>query len=192
MSQLDTSLHEEKGWGALDALPGNPLIWVLIISELLVFGAFFLGYIVARALDPQMFNDSQLQLDRLLGGLNTMVLITSGYLAAQAVRLRAEDKIGASRRWLAGAMGVGSVFLIIKAIEYGDKIEQGIGLETNTFFTLFFLMTGFHMLHVVLGLIILAIVGVHNSLENMETGTAFWHMVDLIWIILYPLVYLIR
>ncbi len=192
MSQLDVTPHEEKGWGALDALPGNPLIWVLIISELLVFGAFFLGYIVARALDPQMFNDSQLQLDRLLGGLNTMVLVTSGYLAAQAVRLRAEDKIGASRRWLAGAMGIGSVFLIIKAIEYGDKIEQGIGLETNTFFTLFFLMTGFHMLHVVLGLIILAIVGVHNSLENMETGTAFWHMVDLIWIILYPLVYLIR
>ncbi|CAA6604794.1 Heme/copper-type cytochrome/quinol oxidase, subunit 3 [Rhodospirillaceae bacterium LM-1] len=192
MSQLDANSHEEKGWGALDSLPGNPLIWVLIISELLVFGAFFLGYIVARALDPQMFNDSQLQLDRLLGGLNTMVLITSGYLAAQAVRLRAENKIGASRRWLAGAMGVGSVFLVIKAIEYGDKIEQGIGLETNTFFTLFFLMTGFHMLHVVLGLIILAIVGIHNSLENLETGTAFWHMVDLIWIILYPLVYLIR
>ena len=71
------------------------------------------------------------------------------------------------------------------------KAQAGIGLETDTFFTLYFLLTGFHLLHVLLGIVILAAVALSDSVENLKTGTAFWHMVDLVWVVMYPLVYLI-
>ena len=180
------------GWGALDRLPGNPMMWILILSELLVFGAFFIAFSGARVAQPALFDASQARLDRLMGGINTMVLISSGYLAALAVQSRAEERTGRSRLLLGGAMAGGGLFLAVKLIEYGDKAAHGIGIDSNTFFTLFYLMTGFHSLHVVLGMVILGVVAWKNSLENLETGVAFWHMVDLVWIILYPLVYLIR
>ena len=188
----DHDQEQGAGWGALDALPGNPMMWILILSELMVFGAFFLGFSAARVMDTALFDASQARLDRFLGGLNTMVLITSGYLVALAVRARAEDRIGRSRALTVGSMALGAVFLAVKLVEYADKARQGIDIDTNTFFTLFYLMTGFHMLHVVLGLIILALVLKWNSPANLETAAAFWHMVDLIWIVIYPLVYLIR
>jgi len=182
----------EGEWGALSALPGNALMWVLIISELLVFGAFFLGFGVARMLQPETFRAGQALLDIRLGGLNTLILVTSGWFAARAVRARIEEGVRRSRRWLAGAMVLGFAFLVVKAVEYADKAAHGIGIETDTFFTLFYLLTGFHALHVVMGLVLLAIVGWRNTPENLETGTAFWHMVDLIWLILFPIVYLVR
>lgn len=179
-------------WGALSALPGNPLMWILILSELAVFGAFLAGFAGARLMQPELFAEAQAHLSRLYGGLNTLVLVTSGWFAALAVRNRAEDRIGRARLWLAAAGLLGVVFLGVKAIEYAAKIEAGIGLETDTFWTLYFLMTGFHALHVVMGLGILAIVAWKASLENLETGAAFWHMVDLIWVLIYPVIYLIR
>lgn len=182
----------EGGWGALSELPGNPIMWVLIISELLVFGAFFLGFGVARLLQPELFRAGQAMLDVRLGGLNTLILVTSGWLAAKAVQARCAGQVGLSRRWLAGAMALGCGFLVVKGIEYADKAAHGIGIETDTFFTLFYLMTGFHAMHVVMGLVVLTIVGWKNTVENLETGAAFWHMVDLIWLILFPIVYLVR
>jgi len=87
---------------------------------------------------------------------------------------------------------LGCMFLWVKYLEYAEKYAQGIGLETNTFYTLYFLLTGFHAFHVVFGIIILIIVGWKNNNENLEIGATFWHMVDLIWIILFPLIYLLR
>lgn len=186
----DAVLEDDADWGALSSLPGNPMMWILILGELAVFGAFFIGFAVARALDPETFATSQAHLDRLLGGVNTMVLITSGWLVAVAVHRRARNQ--GHRAFMLAAMAVGLVFLGIKAVEYADKAAQGLGPETDMFFQLYYLMTGFHALHVVLGLIILGIVTWRNSLDNMETGAAFWHMVDLIWVLLYPLIYLLR
>ncbi|MGE5478102.1 MAG: cytochrome c oxidase subunit 3 family protein [Bacteroidales bacterium] len=193
MSESTTSeLQAEGGWGALSSLPGNPIMWVLIISELLVFGAFFLGFGVARMLHPDLFRAGQAMLDIRLGGLNTLILVTSGWMAAKAVQARIEQEVAASRRWLAGAGALGVAFLVVKSVEYADKAAHGIGIETDTFFTLFYLMTGFHALHVIMGLVVLAIVGWKNTVDNLETGAAFWHMVDLIWLILFPIVYLVR
>lgn len=181
---------EAADWGPLSSLPGNPMMWILILGELAAFGAMFIGFAVTRALDTATFDASQAQLDRLLGGVNTMVLVTSGWLVAVAVRRRA---LGLSHRaTMLGAMALGGVFLAIKAVEYGDKIGRGLTLESNSFFQLYYLMTGFHAMHVAAGLVILGIVTWWDSLENLETGAAFWHMVDLIWVLLYPIVYLLR
>jgi nitric oxide reductase NorE protein len=182
----------QADWGALSNLPGNPIMWILIISELLVFGAFFLGFGAARIFDVETFQASQAMLDIRLGGLNTLILVTSGWLAAKAVQASAEGRTGLSRRWLTAAGSLGVAFLVVKGIEYADKAAHGIDIETNTFFTLFYLMTGFHAMHVIMGIIVLIIVGWRNSVENLETGAAFWHMVDLIWLILFPIVYLVR
>jgi len=182
----------DDDWGILSQLPGNPMMWLLIWSELAVFGATFIGFSVARLIDPETFLHSQETLNRLLGAVNTMVLITSGYFAALAVNAQSRGKSTLARLWLLGAGLLGGVFLAVKFKEYGEKFAHGVGIETNTFYTLYFLLTGFHALHVVLGMVILAIVAWKNSLENLETGTAFWHMVDLIWVILFPLIYLMR
>jgi len=182
-------------WGVLSDLPGNPLMWVLIISELLVFGALLLGFAVARLLHPAMFQTGQASLNVALAGVNTLVLITSGYCAARAVQVRsagAEKGVRLSRPWLLAAMGLGGCFLAIKAVEYADKAAHGWGIETNTFFTLFYLLTGFHAMHVVAGIIVLGIVAWKNTVDNLETGAAFWHMIDLVWLLLFPLVYLLR
>ena len=179
-------------WGALSRLPGNPMMWVLIWSELVVFGVSFIGFAIAHILQPEVFTQSQDSLNRVLGGINTMVLVTSGLCVALAVTAQQKGSQRHMRRWLAAAIVLGIVFLWVKFIEYGEKFSQGIGLETNTFYTLYFLLTGFHAFHVVFGIIILIIVGWKDSAENLEIGASFWHMVDLIWIILFPLIYLLR
>jgi nitric oxide reductase NorE protein len=80
----------------------------------------------------------------------------------------------------------------LKLAEYAGEIGQGIGLETSPFFTLYFLLTGFHLLHVCLGIVILAVVCRRAEASGVETGAAFWHMVDLVWIVMFPILYLVR
>jgi nitric oxide reductase NorE protein len=189
--RLTDHLEEANpGWGPLSSLPGNPMMWILILGELAVFGCFLVGFAVARALDPVLFDASQAELHPLLAGVNTLVLVTSGFLVAVAVLQRQAG--GSGRVMLAGGMLLGLVFLGIKGVEYTDLLSRGFGIETNGFFTLYFLITGFHALHIVLGVAILGVVTVANSLENMETGAAFWHMLDMIWLLIYPILYLLH
>ena len=118
------------------------------------------------------------------------MLVASGWLAALAqerVRRR-----GSGRGLLFGAMALGAVFIAIKVTEYAGLAALGHGMDGEGFFTLYFLITGFHALHVVLGVVILGIVSVWHSEDTVETGTAFWHMVDLIWVLVFPIVYLLR
>lgn len=179
-------------WGPLSALPGNPLMWVLILSEMLVFAAAFGLYAWMRAGERELFDASQRLLDPLMGGINTLVLLTSGLFAALAVEAIARGRVQRCRRWLLATMGLGVVFCVVKVIEYADKFGAGLTPDTDTFFAFYYLLTGFHFAHVLFGLGILALVAWRTTTANVETATAFWHMVDLIWILLYPLVYLLR
>ncbi|MBF0167559.1 MAG: cytochrome c oxidase subunit 3 family protein [Alphaproteobacteria bacterium] len=189
---MNAKLKDNAEWGALSALPGNPMIWILIISELVVFGLALIGFMAMRFLKPEIFATGQAALDYWLGGLNTMFLITSGWCAARAVHARSRDQRQKARLWLGGAGMFGAAFLVVKLVEWSEKLSQGHDIESDAFFTLFYLITGFHAAHVVMGLAILAIVGWWDSLENLKTGTAFWHMVDLIWLIIFPVIYLAR
>ena len=182
----------DDDWGPLSTLPGNPLMWVLILSELLVFSAFFVLFAWQRALDPELFNQSQLFLDPVSGGLNTLVLLTSGLFAALAVQASATGDVSRCRLWLTLTMVLGFAFCVIKVLEYIEKFGAGLTPETNMFFTYYYLLTAFHLAHVVFGLCLLALTSWKTSRENVETVTAFWHMIDLIWVMLYPLLYLLR
>lgn len=178
-------------WSVLGELPGDLMMWVLIVSELLVFGAALLAFLAVRITDPAGFAADQALLDRTAGALNTVVLVTSGLCAALAVRARERDGRRTARHWLSGACLLGLLFLGIKGFEYWEKAGLGIDVETSTFFTFYYLVTGFHAAHVVAGIAVLALVARFDSLRNMETGVAFWHMVDLVWVLLFPIIYLL-
>lgn len=184
--------------------PGDFAIWIIIYIELLTFGALFLGYAYTRHLHVELFNQSQLLLDQRAGFVNTLLLITSSWLVAKAVSaIKSRDKEIARRlatSLLLGAIVLGSIFLVIKTIEFSSKYAQGVNLSTNTFFMFYFILTVFHFLHVLLGVIILFNLykntkqGLYTTQEyrGLETGASYWHMVDLVWIVLFPLIYIIR
>lgn len=174
------------------SLPGNPMMWLLIAAELMVFGGALVAYAGARSLDPAGFLAAQSQLDRLAGTINTAVLLTSGLFAAFAVTAREEGRRGVARGWLAAAGALGLVFLLVKAREYGAEFAAGHGLDSGGFWTLYFLITGFHAAHVIFGIVLLAVVAWFDDVEHIETGTAFWHMVDLVWVVIFPAIYLFR
>jgi nitric oxide reductase NorE protein len=184
--------QEEAGWGILDGLPGDPMMWVLVFSELVAFGLFLGAFVVARAVNSAIFASGQATLDVSLAAYNTIVLVTSGWAAAKGAASARAGKSRHARLWLFLAMALGGAFVTIKLVEYAGEIGNGVGLETSVFFTLYFLLTGFHLLHVVLGIIILAVVCRRADPVHVETGTAFWHMVDLVWIVMFPIVYLVR
>ncbi len=179
----DTSLNDE--------LPGELLMWVLIISELLVFGAGLIAFMGVRLTDPVGFAEAQSQLHRTGAALNTTVLVTSGYIAAQALRWRQAAQRRAARLALIGAASLGILFLIFKGAEYADKVAQGITFETHPFFMFYYLLTGFHAAHVLAGVGILLFVAWRDHTRIIEAGAQFWHMVDLVWIMLFPVIYML-
>jgi nitric oxide reductase NorE protein len=181
-------------------LPGDFAIWIFIFMELLVFGILFVCYAVVRVENLDLFNHYQQTLHKELGLANTLVLIASSYFVVRAVQAIKLDKVKQCIYWLLSAIVGGFVFLIVKSFEYADMFAAGIKLTTNTFYMFYLSLTMFHFLHVILGMVILiALVfkaknGRYNKTNytGIETGASYWHMVDLVWIILFPLVYLMR
>lgn len=182
------------------ALPGDFAIWIFILAELLVFGIFFLAYAFARSRNVELFNASQLLLDRQAGAINTVVLITSSYFVVRAVAAIKENRARPCAHWLGAAIALGGVFVVIKLAEFHAKFAAGINLSTNTFYMFYLSLTFFHFMHVLLGMVILAAVmlkarrGGYDAVQHtgVETAASYWHMVDLVWIILFALVYVIR
>jgi len=129
--------------------------------------------------------------------VNTIVLLTSGFFMALSVKeLRVNQKKRANQ-YLLFTMLFGVVFLVLKSFEYAQKIEAGLTFSYNTFFNFYWMLTVFHMLHVVAGLVILVFFyfglkkkNSNTKVEDMESGAAFWHMCDLIWLLVFPVVYL--
>jgi len=160
---------QDGGWGLLGELPGDPMIWVLIFSELAVFGALLCAFAIARGINPTEFASGQALLNPGLAGLNTVVLVTSGWAAARGAAAARARQACTCRRWLVLTIGLGWAFVAVKFVEYAGEIATGAGLETSTFFTLYFLLTGFHLLHVVLGMVILAVVW-----RGAEVEIQFW------------------
>jgi nitric oxide reductase NorE protein len=178
--------------------PGGVLIWILILLEVFTFGLSLVGLMYYRVQEPVLFAESSAMLNTTLGGINTIVLLTSGFFMAAAVHSFKEQKISTGTKFTLATIVTGLAFLVIKWQEYGDKLEKGLGLDENMFFTFYWLLTGFHFIHVLVGLVILTLLLVQirnrqkvTKLEDIEAGAAFWHMCDLIWLLLFPALYLV-
>jgi nitric oxide reductase NorE protein len=181
-------------------LPGEAGIWVLILGDLLVFAIFFATFLVYRAGQVALYAAAQASLDRGFGLLNTGLMLTSSLCVALAV---AEARAGPSQRVvnpLLAALGCGLAFVVSKALEWGGKIAAGVTLNTNEFYTFYYMLTGIHLLHVLIGLGVLGYLVARSTRADagpshavvMESGGAFWHLVDLLWVVLFALFYLVR
>ncbi|MDD5394003.1 MAG: cytochrome c oxidase subunit 3 family protein [Thiothrix sp.] len=181
-------------------LPGDLAMWIFILAELLVFAIFFSSYAFARSGNVELFNHYQQTLNRNIGAANTVILLTGSLFVVLAVQAVKVGKLTQCRNWLLAGVGSGALFVILKSVEFADKFAQGISLSTNTFYMFYLSLTFFHFMHVILGMIILAAVawkaqaGDYSAAEHtgVETGASYWHMVDLVWVVLFPLVYVIR
>jgi len=180
--------------------PGDLAIWIFILAELLVFAILFAVYAITRMYHVELFNEYQLLLDRRAALANTIVLITSSWCVVRAVEAINRDHVRSSYRWLLVAMAMGGAFLIIKGGEFAHHFSLGISLSTNLFYMFYLSLTVFHFMHVVMGLVILGAAawktrqGGYSAAHHtgLETAGAYWHMVDLVWLILFPLVYVMR
>lgn len=179
--------------------PGGLLIWIIVFLELITFSAFLIVYLSYRQDDLVTFNASQSMLNTTLGMLNTIVLLTSGlFMAAGLVELKKGGKKAAT--YVALTIVFGILFMVLKAFEYNEKTELGIGFSTNQFWMFYWMLTGFHLIHVLVAVILLSYMliktksGIYTStnFEDVESAGVFWHMCDLIWIFLFPILYLLH
>jgi nitric oxide reductase NorE protein len=180
--------------GQSAGLPGDSGVWIFIIADMGAFALFFLLFTVGRVGDPALYEESRQHLNATLGLLNTLILLTSSLFMVRAVEAaRREDRGGVSRN-LALTMLIGSGFAVCKFIEYAAKTEAGIT------FTYYFVFTGIHFLHFIVGIGALLMMFAKSRREALdarfvtwiESVGCYWHMVDLLWIMLFPMLYLLR
>lgn len=180
-------------------LPGDLAIWIFIFAELTVFSIFFIGYAWMDSRNPDMFNAGQATLHPIAGLINTIALITSSYVVAIAMQSAKKGNASACKRALWLSIGIACIYVLSKVWEYDQLISEGYDLSTNNFYMFYFFTTGFHFMHVLLGMVILALLAVclnnpkyvTSDLSSLESGASYWHMVDLLWLILFPLIYVI-
>ncbi|WP_417520969.1 cytochrome c oxidase subunit 3 [Marinobacter sp.] len=179
-------------------LPGDIAVWIFIFAELAVFGIMFIGFAVARSMDPATFHAGREALHPLIGLLNTAALITASYFVATAVHQLRHRHSGVQwRLWL--AVAVSCIYTVGKMYEYVNLYSQGYNLGTDTFFMFYFFLTFFHFMHVILGQVILVVLAVKvgngdydgSDMNGMESGASYWHMVDLVWLVLFPMIYVL-
>jgi cytochrome c oxidase subunit 3 len=174
-------------------------IWCFLATEVLLFGGLFTAYTVFRIADPDMFHREYLKLNRLFGAVNTVVLICSSLSVALGIAAIREGRQRMLRVSLMLTLLLAAAFLGIKYAEYSEHIHLGELPGSNNFFSLYYMMTGLHAIHVLAGMAALAAMLVmafrgrfsreyHNPVEI--TGL-YWHFVDLVWIYLFPMLYLI-
>lgn len=186
-------------------------MWLFLASEVLLFAGFFALYAAYRAMYPAGFGAGVEYNTRLLGSLNTLVLLTSSYAAASSVHALRAARVQLSLAWIGATIVLGAVFLAIKFGEYAAHFHDGIfpggrghffaehaepGLRE--FWTLYFATTGLHAIHVTVGLLVLAWLGwrvargkISAAVDHpLALGAMYWHLVDVIWIFVWPLFYL--
>jgi cytochrome c oxidase subunit 3 len=186
-------------------------MWLFLATEILLFSGLFVGYAIYRREFPEAFAEASRHLDLGLGTLNTFVLITSSFTVAMAIFFARKDKKNLAVACLVFTILCAFAFLGIKSIEYVHKFQEGAlpgpyyafeevqAPGAPMYFTIYFLTTGLHALHVIIGMTVLMFLTVKtyngrfskNYYTGLELGGLYWHLVDLVWIFLFPLLYLI-
>lgn len=180
-------------------IPGEQGTWVFLFGDMLVFAVFFGTFLVERASAPEAFDAGRQTLHLGVGVLNTLVLLTSSLcVVAFLGALRASAPVVATRA-IAAALGFGVLFVALKIYEYASLASAGHGPGAGDFYLYYFILTGLHLFHVCVGLAVLVLLMTQarrtefseTRLAMIEGGGCFWHLVDLLWIVLFPLLYLV-
>lgn len=187
-------------------------MWSFLITEVMMFGGLFAGYTVYRTMHPEAFMEGSHHLDVLLGAINTAVLICSSLTMALAVHAAQLSRRRSTALFLIGTILLGSIFLGIKVVEYSHKFHENLVPGANfeypssaqpgqveLFYSFYFVMTGLHALHMVVGigiLLVLTIMAWRGKFSSdyyapVEMTGLYWHFVDIVWIFLFPLLYLV-
>jgi cytochrome c oxidase subunit 3 len=186
-------------------------MWIFLVTEVMFFGGLFLAYALYRIWYPEAWAEGSLELDIMLGGINTVVLIGSSLTMALAVRAAQTGSRRGTVNWLLATMALGLTFLVIKFFEYEHKYElnhiPGANFvfegphadQVEIFISLYFAMTGLHALHMVIGFGILSTIAwmaykgrfSPEWYTPVEMSGLYWHFVDIVWIFLFPLLYLV-
>jgi nitric oxide reductase NorE protein len=180
-------------------VPGEVGIWLFVAGDLIVFAVFFIVIALGHVQQPEVFSQARNSLDMWVGVLNTLLLLTGSWFVAMGV-----DKCRTTRKPVVGgyfslAILCGLAFAVNKSFEWGGKISAGFTPESNDFYMYFFIFTGIHLLHVIVGIGVLLLVRSvsrrpslsRRDIATMESGATFWHLVDLLWIVLFALFYLL-
>lgn len=173
---------------AEDRAEDDLLLWILVWSELVAFAILLIAFMVMSVINVEGVAQLRAHLSPGLAAANTVVLLMSGWQAAIAVRRR--HNVSQARRPLLYAALFGLVFVAIKLIEYSHEIQFAGDEAVGAFFELYFLLTGFHLMHVLFGSIILALVAWRPSASNVLLITTLWHAIDLVWLVMFPVLYL--
>jgi nitric oxide reductase NorE protein len=181
-------------------LPGEVGVWVFILGDMVVFSLFFVTFIYYRAQEVEVFATSQTMLNQNRGALNTLLLLASSWFVVLGVRSLHQRLAHLAPRLFGLALLCGVGFVVVKVFEFEEKIRHGVTATTNDFFMYYFIFSGIHLLHVLIGIGVLAFMIAHlrqhavrdPNLMLIESGASYWHMVDLLWIVLFPLLYLIK
>lgn len=180
------------------AVPGEVGIWVFILGDMTMFGAFFAAFLAQRGQDPDLFAQGREALTLTFGAVNTLVLLTSSWFVALAMRAHAEGDRKLTGRLVAGAGVCAAVFAAVKVTEWGIKVADGHTPTDSLFFTYYYVLTGVHFLHLLIGAAVLnywwrlmrrAAAG-RDERRAVGCCASYWHMVDLLWLVLFPVLYL--
>lgn len=191
-----TSDHEGHNGAPVSARLG---IWAFLATELLLFGGLFTMYIVFRLEYPELFQREHLKLSRTMGSLNTVLLLTSSLTMAVGIAAIRKGRQLVLQIALVLTLLLATGFLFIKYLEWSEDFSHGLLPSSNLFFGLYFMMTGLHGLHVILGMLVMVWLLFrarrgdfsHQYNTPVEVTGLYWHFVDLVWIYLFPLLYLV-
>lgn len=180
-------------------IPGEAGTWVFLLGDMLVFAAFFATFMVERSKAPEVFDTARKTLHVNIGLVNTLVLLTSSLFVVAAIGALRTGLRSTAAQALVIAAGCGVVFVALKVTEYVLLVQDGHTAGVNHFYLYYFILTGLHLLHVCIGILVLVLMLTQTRrtelsstrLAVIEGGGCFWHLVDLLWIVLFPLLYLV-
>jgi nitric oxide reductase NorE protein len=172
---------------------GGYLIWIVIFIEFITFAIALIFFKLNALETPEIFHNSGMQLNKTIGFLNTIILLTSGFFMAEAIRFLKLQHIKKYKKYVFMTVVLGLTFIVLKSFEYYTKFSHQISFETNLFYTYYFMLTGFHLIHILFGIVLLTyfyFTTKQQKLEDIEATASFWHMCDLIWLLIFPIIYL--
>lgn len=186
--------------GAERRVPGEAGIWLLIFGEMTVFAALFASFLRARQSDVAGFVAAQAHLSKTIGIANTLLLLTSSLFVARAIAAVRQGDTRSAPRLFALSLGCAAGFVLLKAAEYAGLFAQGVSIHSHAFFAYYFGLTALHLGHVLIGSVLLSVLTLASrkpfvrptSLALAESAGCFWHMVDLLWIVIFALLYLVE